>query len=128
MNNTIREINVNEDEIIQNALILFADSPIMDIITLIGQKPLYDNAKQSDTKSKLESLAQERKNNAQKMLDDRKISDPDLLMEVLGNLQSYEKFLRFLITQNMEKDTNQNHLNKIPETMKKVSDIMNYTM
>jgi len=117
-------VELEIDDTLNNALILFADHSLVDIITIIGQKKPYENGN-SDTRSKLETLAKKYQDYAKLQLESGKITvDPSTLMMLMGMLQSYEKYLKILVNQGIEKELNSEKLKNIPSTMKKVSTLL----
>ena len=116
---------IENDESLQNTLVLFAESSIIDIITLIGQKSTYEHTPNPETRSNLEKLANSYRNHAKELLQSNRVTvDANSFAMLMGMLQSYQKYLKVLIKQNIEKKSNEEKLKQISQAMKKVSDSM----
>jgi len=115
-------VELEKDDSLNNTLVLFAESSIIDIITLIGQKATFEHTPSLETRRNLEKLAESYRNHAKELLESNRVTvDASSFAMLMGMLQSYEKYLQALIKQNIEKESNEEKLKKIPDVMKRVS-------
>lgn len=113
-------VTLENDSILQNTLMFFADNSLKDIISFSEQRKNYEHTN-SDEKLRMDT-ALKYQNYAKAQIEAGKISIDKITKPILlGMLISYEIFLKTQIANRKDLEFNEKKLKSIPGTRNRVN-------